>query len=663
MDKFFLYLLESGICLSLFYIGYVLLFRKETYFTFNRIYLLLSITLSIGIPLVHLGLTLKPEAPLVKQVENIKKFKNYYEKLIYLTDPELGMQNTVKHSNSSLDSKNKIIGNLAIASQKNKELWFRVLFWVYVTGVFFFLIRFFYLFLWLYRFSLKHEKSFLQGLHLIQVNDKVPSFSFFNYVFINKNLVTTAELEQVIAHEKIHAKQKHSIDLLIAQAMTIFQWFNPLVWRIRKSMKTIHEYLADREVLQQGYELFDYQSLLLSQLISIRSVELVNNFNLLSIKKRIAMMNKIKSGFLAKLKALFAIPIITIVFLLFADLSLDKTISSSANNDPVTISGVWKSLENKVSVVQIIKFEGKKLITIKVVKENSMIVKDYSLKIERNRLVLNPGKNELKLKYELSGDRLTVWWDDNTSMEYLKSPENINYRIVGTDFVTIKRPKASSYKDLDMSRVNIKISYDKKDFYINEKKCTELSIAAVLKEEKDKCPDKNNIMATLDIQFDAKMKEVNKIIKALRENNILKIAYLTESSGHKTKPGNDFGIARLLPPLDKDIELIDLSELKKQGIKLYKIDISSTIPNIEKTKSELMNFIKSSGKYMMKMMYSDNTSYNSFIMFNDMVNNAFNEIRNEYAKSMYQQNFANLPKEKQNEIKKIYPMTLTTEKK
>ena len=179
-----------------------------------------------------------------------------------------------------------------------------------------------------------------QGYNIVQIDKKVPTFSFFKSVFVNEKLFSHTELEQILAHERIHIRQKHSFDLLIIQLMILFQWFNPLVWRIQKSMKTVHEYLADRKVLEQGYQLFDYQSLLLSQLISIRSVELVNNFNLLSIKKTIAMMNKVKSGFFAKLKAIVAIPIIVVVFVLFADFSLGKTNLNAGSPDLNTELGL-----------------------------------------------------------------------------------------------------------------------------------------------------------------------------------------------------------------------------------------------------------------------------------------------------------------------------------
>ncbi len=113
----------------------------------------------------------------------------------------------------------------------------------------------------------------------------------------------------------------------------------PLHGKSGKALKTTHEYIADRQVIDRGVERTDYQSLLLKQVIGYHSVELVNNFNLKPIKKRIAMMNKNKSGLPARFKAALVAPFAILVFFLFADFTLK---GSSASSDPVKeLSGLW----------------------------------------------------------------------------------------------------------------------------------------------------------------------------------------------------------------------------------------------------------------------------------------------------------------------------------
>lgn len=661
MDKFFIYLLESGICLSMFYLGYVFLFRKETYFTFNRIYLLLSVVLSVGIPMVHWGVNIKPEAPLAKPMQQITEFKYTYEKLISLTDPDFAMPAVDQPKENQEKSVIENASNFSVPIKKPKERWFRIILGIYFTGLVFFSLRLIYLLFWLFRYSGRLEKSTIEGVHVLQVPNKLPSFSFFNYVFINKNLLTPDELAQVIAHEKVHVRQKHSIDLLIAHVITIFQWFNPLVWRIQKSMKTVHEYLADREVLKQGFELFDYQSLLLSQLISIRSVELVNNFNLLSIKKRIAMMNKIKSGFTAKLKALFAIPIITAVFLLFANFTFDQSDSNNSGEKLGKIEASWKSVEKNASFAQFVGFKDGKFYTMRSFNENGLIFEDYEIKIKKNRLILQTDKKTLKVKYELLADHLRIWWDDNSMVEYIKVPEHKSYIVVGGEFAELKRPKILSPRKFDASQVSIKVYFDKKDFYINDKRCTGDDFENVLKAAIVKCGEKEqDIMASLDIHADAQMKDVNMILTTLINNNILKIGYIAEPIDKQKYKDALYGIARLLPPKDKAFTLVDQADLEKKGIKFYKMDVSQGISDIQKAKSELKNFIEASRKYVIKIEYSNNASYNAFVEGNDIVNVVVDDLRNAYAQSMYSKDFESLSEEKQDEVKEIYPMALIT---
>jgi hypothetical protein len=319
----------------------------ETYFTFRRVYLVASILLSLCIPLIQLNLA--TESLLIRRipVERIHTFKTYYEMLVYSIDAEYRISKSEFEDRSSTISPKKSALSMRNfnASGPGFSTIHKVLLWIYLSGVVFLLSRFFFQIIWLYRYSQKNKKELFRSIKLVHLNDEIPSFSFLNHVFINKELLSADEFEQVFAHEKVHVQQAHTLDLLLARFMTIFQWLNPLVWRIHKSMKIVHEYIADRRVVEQGYELFDYQSLLLSQLISIRSVELVNNFNLLSIKKRIAMMNKIKSGRIAKLKVFIAVPIVIALFFIFSDMTYtaNANLLNDANPDNTFINNVSES--------------------------------------------------------------------------------------------------------------------------------------------------------------------------------------------------------------------------------------------------------------------------------------------------------------------------------
>lgn len=53
MNAFLAYQIKVSFCLGLFIILYFLLFRKETFYIANRVYLLGSLLISLGIPLIN----------------------------------------------------------------------------------------------------------------------------------------------------------------------------------------------------------------------------------------------------------------------------------------------------------------------------------------------------------------------------------------------------------------------------------------------------------------------------------------------------------------------------------------------------------------------------------------------------------------------------------
>ena len=115
-------------------------------------------------------------------------------------------------------------------------------------------------------------------------------FSFFNVVFIDIQMYSERELSNIIAHEKVHIQERHWIDLLIIELLTVLFWVNPVVWLYERSIKQNHEYLADRGVLLAGYNPGSYQALLINQLMGVKVLGFAHNLNFSLNKKRMEMM-------------------------------------------------------------------------------------------------------------------------------------------------------------------------------------------------------------------------------------------------------------------------------------------------------------------------------------------------------------------------------------
>ncbi len=265
------YFFESSISLAILYLFYWFILRKETYFLTNRLFLLGAVLFSSVLPFINFS---------------VQGFDT---------------------SNSSILGVFTRIGNsvnipevVKIANQNpevNHSLnWYNVVLYVYLSGVIVLSLKLIARIIKVLLLVKKQKVKKYQGIPLIFGNQEFAPFSFFNLIFINKSLVDIKQLDKIIAHEYAHIKQLHTIDVLIIEFFVIIQWFNPIIWLVKRSLKETHEYMTDKGVVMKGFDIAKYQSLLLYQIKSFRAVGLTNNFNKSLIKKRIIMMLKTKSS-------------------------------------------------------------------------------------------------------------------------------------------------------------------------------------------------------------------------------------------------------------------------------------------------------------------------------------------------------------------------------
>ncbi len=279
MSNFLLYMVESGVCLGLFYLVYWAFLRKETFFTINRFFLMFSIPLSFLIPLINLTSPLKTAPPIEQR---------------HLFAP---------------------VSNL----QTNSFGLMDILWVIYLAGVGLFLARFVFKIAQLLLLIKKNGYQKYGRINLVFIEEDSAPFSFFNFFFLNKSNVSQRDLLRIIDHELVHINQYHTIDLMIIELLTIVEWFNPFVRPYKTSLKETHEYLADNHVIAQGCSRAKYQLLIFEQHVGLKLFEFVNNFNHSLIKRRITMMTKGKSKTWAKSKFLLMIPVICFLVLAFAN--------------------------------------------------------------------------------------------------------------------------------------------------------------------------------------------------------------------------------------------------------------------------------------------------------------------------------------------------------
>jgi len=284
MNNFIPYLVQSAVTLMVLYTVYWLFLRKDTFFHINRFYLLLTLLLSLIIPLF-----------------DIRLFSNSpISSVIILLDPVIITPEKLDKVRS---------GHLS---------WFEIAGVIYLTGVAIFTLRLMIQLIQLAMIVRRNKITRQEGMKIVFVDRGYSPFSFFNLVFIRKEYYIDGKLTPVLTHEKMHIRQYHTLDLLLIEIVTIVQWFNPFAWFLRRSLKGIHEFLADAGVLQSGFLKSDYQTLILSEAMGLQVNNLTNNFNVSLIKNRIHMMTKSRSRTWAVSKVLITLPAIFCLGVLFS---------------------------------------------------------------------------------------------------------------------------------------------------------------------------------------------------------------------------------------------------------------------------------------------------------------------------------------------------------
>ncbi len=145
-------------------------------------------------------------------------------------------------------------------------------------------------------------------------DDKVAPFSWHRYIVMSQSDYKQAGV-MITAHEKQHIDRQHWIDLLLAQFIVTVNWFNPAAWLIREELKAVHEYEADKRVLDSGINARDYQMLLISKATGMKFPTVANSLNHCKLKKRMTMMMTSQASMSRRLRTLAAIPAVALAVL------------------------------------------------------------------------------------------------------------------------------------------------------------------------------------------------------------------------------------------------------------------------------------------------------------------------------------------------------------
>lgn len=290
-----LYLIKLSCSLGLLWLFYRLVLRNLTFYTWNRWYLVTYTLVSFLIPFVNIG-PIGGEDPGTQPLI-IKYIPVIDEPAAVATQPATHSQLRMPHI-----SWNAWDYALLAVTLGSCLLFTR------------FLLR------WHSLKKMRRHVVLLQEgpIRIFRIPQPIAPFSFGNAIYINPDQHNQKEWEEIILHEYIHIRQRHTIDILVGEFLVITNWYNPFAWLIRYSIRQNLEFIADRAVLENGCDKKGYQYHLL-KVVGQNRYRLANNFNFSSLKKRIIMMNKIRSARLHLLRFLFVLPLLTVLLVAFRE--------------------------------------------------------------------------------------------------------------------------------------------------------------------------------------------------------------------------------------------------------------------------------------------------------------------------------------------------------
>lgn len=284
-----LYMLKVALCSALLYGYYLAVLKNRQFHYYNRFYLLAVFLISWIIPLIEIEL--KPFQGATTPVS--------YQLVEVIADNNSSFEGMIVDDQSYFNWHWILPFLLGMVS------------FVVLTGVVRSLFRIFYL-------IRRNPVNRLKDLNLVMTDAKGTPYSFFSYIFWNRNIDVDSRIgQQMLAHELVHFRQKHSIDKLLIEVMMVIGWFNPVFWILKRELYLIHEFIADSRSIENNDSAL-LAELLLAAAYPQHQNKFTHPFFFSPIKRRISMLKKVSSSRFGYFRRIIALPIAVMLLMFFA---------------------------------------------------------------------------------------------------------------------------------------------------------------------------------------------------------------------------------------------------------------------------------------------------------------------------------------------------------
>ena len=403
-----MYVLQVNVGLLVFYLLYRGLLARDTFLGMRRLYWWAAWVLAFLYPLVELGVWGRTETPLQ----------------VVMADYAEAMTVVVS----------------AVAPEEAATWsWQDGLALLWAAGASALLLRMLVQLAVVCRLARRGRKVEWHGVRVLAVEgDNVP-FSFFRWIFVQPGNHSEGELEEILAHEQAHVRQWHSLDVVVSELLCCLFWFNPAVWLAKRCVRQNLEFLADRAVVHSGFDRKNYQYHLLRLSYGVNIGQIVNNFNVSPLKKRIMMMNKKKSRHAGALKYALLLPMAGLLVLS----ANAEAVAETAEN----VVAHWTADEGPVRMTGVVVDEnGKPLPGVTVVIKGSML--GVATDAEGRFEIVSPEDKTLVFTYVGRKTQEVAFDAGTTDIKVVMPVEDVELNpLVAADVESILNQAADSTKD------------------------------------------------------------------------------------------------------------------------------------------------------------------------------------------------------------------------
>ncbi|HTN07388.1 N-acetylmuramoyl-L-alanine amidase [Agriterribacter sp.] len=306
------YILKVIICSGILYGYYRLALHNKIFHRWNRFYLLSAVVISLSFPLIKINIwrsAAENDGQIIRLLNVVTTGDEYVHEV----------------------SRN---GSFHLSGEAVAMMLYMVVSFALIIALCHALVK-------LNRLAKRNPLQKIHQINVVQTDAKGTPFSFFRYIFWNRNIDMHSDAgKKIFTHEMVHVTERHSADRLFMNIVLIFFWCNPFFWLMRREMNMIHEFIADSKAIEDK-DTAAFAAMILHAAYPQQAFGLTSSFFSSSIKRRLRMLTQLQNPRISYIGRILALPLLAFIFAAFsiktkqllpgsnetASLPLEKTIT------------------------------------------------------------------------------------------------------------------------------------------------------------------------------------------------------------------------------------------------------------------------------------------------------------------------------------------------